>query len=292
MKTQHVTLIAALIGLAVGCANEPRSRDTGNPNVSGETLALQVCSNCHGTTGNSKSHNFPNLAGQQEAYLVAQLQGFKGHSRADPAGYEYMWGLSRNLSDKQIHELAIHYAALTPERQPLERAAERIAAGKSIFNSGIPDKSVPPCASCHGAEGKGNATFPRQYAMLAKQLLQELAKHLPPDELRRAMTGIGVNVAASLPANLPGDSEQRIARIADLMRDLGYDSRAIEGPDGAEIEAHNCVFHDLAVADPGICEVDLSLLRTLSGQSVEHRRCMARGERSCRFAFKPAKPTS
>jgi len=173
MKTQHVTLIAALIGLAAGCANE-RSRDTGNPNVSGETLALQVCSNCHGATGNSKSPNFPNLAGQQEAYLVAQLQGFKGHSRADPAGYEYMWGLSRNLSDKQIHELAIHYAALTPERQPLERAAERIAAGKSIFNSGIPDKSVPPCASCHGAEGKGNATFPRIAGQHADYLVKQL----------------------------------------------------------------------------------------------------------------------
>jgi len=50
------------------------------------------------------------------------------------------------------------------------------------------------------------------------------------------------------------------------------------------------VFHDLAIADPTICEVDLALLRSLSGRSVEHRRCMARGERSCRFAFKPATP--
>ena len=174
MKTQRVTLLAALIGLAAGCANEPRSRDTANPNVSGETLALQVCSNCHGATGNSKSPNFPNLAGQQEAYLVAQLQGFKGHSRSDPAGYEYMWGLSRNLGDKQIHELATHYAAQAPERQPLERAAERISAGKSIFSGGIADKSVPPCASCHGAEGKGNATFPRIAGQHADYLVKQL----------------------------------------------------------------------------------------------------------------------
>jgi len=177
-------------------------------------------------------------------------------------------GISRNAAHQQVTVL---------EREGL---VERASA---IRTKGRPSQGFRLSAA-------GNATFPRQYAMLAKQLLQELAKHLPPDELRRAMTGIGVNLAASLPANLPGDSEQRIARIADLMRDLGYDSRAIEGPDGAEIEAHNCVFHDLAVADPGICEVDLSLLRTLSGQSVEHRRCMARGERSCRFAFTPAKP--
>jgi hypothetical protein len=38
-------------------------------------------------------------------------------------------------------------------------------------------------------------------------------------------------------------------------------------------------------------EVDLSLLRSLSGKKVEHRRCMARGERSCRFAFRAACPS-
>jgi predicted ArsR family transcriptional regulator len=73
------------------------------------------------------------------------------------------------------------------------------------------------------------------------------------------------------------------------MRELGYESKAVEGAQGPEIEAHNCVFHELAMADQTICEVDLALLRALSGKSVEHRRCMARGERSCRFAFRAAK---
>jgi predicted ArsR family transcriptional regulator len=45
------------------------------------------------------------------------------------------------------------------------------------------------------------------------------------------------------------------------------------------------VFHDLAMHDPGVCAVDLALLEALSGRGVEHRSCMARGERSCRFAF-------
>jgi cytochrome c553 len=175
MKTLRMALMTALAGFAVGCANEPRSRDTANPNVSGETLALQVCSNCHGAGGSSKSPNFPNLAGQQQAYLVTQLQGFKGHSRTDPAGFEYMWGLSRRLTDKQIQELAAHYAALVPERQPVEGRAERIAAGKIIFSSGIADKKVPPCATCHGAEGKGNATFPRIAGQHADYLAKQLA---------------------------------------------------------------------------------------------------------------------
>lgn len=133
----------------------------------------------------------------------------------------------------------------------------------------------------------GKATFPRQYAVLAKQLLEELSRTLGPDELRGAMVRIGATLAENLGSNVDANSDEAIAPIAKLMRELGYESKTVEGPEGPEIEAHNCVFHDLAIADPTICEVDLSLLRSLSGRSVEHRRCMARGERSCRFAFKP-----
>jgi len=129
----------------------------------------------------------------------------------------------------------------------------------------------------------GRATFPRQYSLLAKQLLGELSQLLGPDDLRGAMRRIGKMLAGTFADRAgPGADE---AMIAALMRELGYESSVVDGPDGPEIEAHNCVFHDLAKADQAICEVDLSLLRTLSGKTVDHRRCMARGEGSCRFAF-------
>ena len=95
MNTIRLLVAVVLVGLAADCANLTRSRNTANPNVSGETLALQVCSNCHGVTGSSTSPNFPNLAAQQEAYIASQVLQFKNHSRKDPAGYQYMWGLSR-----------------------------------------------------------------------------------------------------------------------------------------------------------------------------------------------------
>ena len=174
MNTTRLLLVAILIGSASSCANLQRSRDTANPNVSGDTLAMQVCSNCHGPTGNSTSPNFPNLAAQQEAYIVAQLHEFKGHSREDPAGFEYMWGLSHNLSDKQIQELATHFASLKLERRPVEGTPARIAAGKPIFTGGVPANGVPPCASCHGPEGLGNAEAPRIAGQHAHYLVDQL----------------------------------------------------------------------------------------------------------------------
>jgi cytochrome c553 len=161
MNTTRLVLTVVLFGLAGGCSNVERSRDTANPDVSGATLALQVCSNCHGPTGNSVSPNFPNLAQQQETYVVAQLNVFKNHTRNDPAGFEYMWGLSHKLTDKQIKELAVHFASQKLERQPVEGKPERIAAGKSIFTDGLPAQSIPACSSCHGPDGMGNAAFPR-----------------------------------------------------------------------------------------------------------------------------------
>ena len=214
MNTQRVALLAVLVGLATGCANEPRSRDTANPNVSGETLALQVCSNCHGVTGNSKSPNFPNLAGQQEAYLVTQLSGFKAHSRQDPAGSEYMWGISHKLTDKQIHELAAHFAAQKPGPERIEGKPERIAAGKAIFTSGIADKGIAPCASCHGPDGQGNAAFPRIAGQHADYLVKQLTVFQRTDD--RPQGTVMKTVAHNL-------TRENIVNVADYLQAMSND---------------------------------------------------------------------
>jgi len=182
MNTKRLAGWAVVACLATGCANEPRSRDTANPSVSGETLALQVCSNCHGVTGNSTSPMFPNLAGQQEAYLVAQLTGFRAHSRRDPAGFEYMWGLSHKLTDRQIKELASYFSGQAPRSRSVEGKQDRIEAGKAIFTGGIPDKAVPPCTSCHGQQGQGNAAFPRIAGQHVDYLVKQLTVFQRTDE--------------------------------------------------------------------------------------------------------------
>jgi cytochrome c553 len=174
MKRLHVPTVAMLAVLAAGCANLERSRDLNNPAVSAVTLAQQVCSNCHGVTGVAVSPNFPNLAGQTEAYLVAQLNGFKGQGRRDPAGFEYMWGLSRHLTEAQIQGLASYYASQKPPLQPPESEATAIASGRAIYMEGLPAKSVPPCTTCHGDAGQGNAAFPRLAGQHADYVVKQL----------------------------------------------------------------------------------------------------------------------
>lgn len=180
LATCIVTCIAVLA--ATGCADVSRSRDTANPATPALALAQQVCSNCHGVTGVSVSPNFPVLAAQQPAYLVSQLQAFKSHHRSDPAGFEYMWGLSRSLTEQQMHDLADYYAAQPAAPGRGRPADPRAARGAEIFRTGLPQQQVPACAGCHGAAGEGMATFPRLAGQHADYVVKQLMVFQRTDE--------------------------------------------------------------------------------------------------------------
>ena len=186
MKVHLIAMALAAAGLLAACANPTRSRDLGNPAIAGPVLAQQACSLCHGVRGVSTSPNFPNLAAQQPAYIVAELKEFRSHSRQDPEGFEYMWGIARRLTDDQIDAIAGYYAALPPAHQRAEGSESQISEGRRLFTEGAPDRGVPACNTCHGAQGQGQATFPRiagQHAdYIAKQLhVFQRADHQRPD---------------------------------------------------------------------------------------------------------------
>jgi len=182
MHREYWIPIALAVAALAACTNLPRSRDLGNPEVSGQVLAEQVCSNCHGVTGTSVSPNMPHLAGQQKAYLVAQLHGFRSKSRQDPAGFEYMWGISRNLSDRQIDELADYFSMQTLRPQSAEGSPARIEAGRTIFSGGVPASGVPACVSCHGPDALGNDTYPRLSVQHADYIVKQLGVFQRTDE--------------------------------------------------------------------------------------------------------------
>jgi cytochrome c553 len=73
----------------------------------GRAKAL-MCQACHGLDGLSKTPDSPNIAGQTEPYLVAQLQAFKSGARKNDA----MSVVAPSLSDKDIEDLAAYFSAI------------------------------------------------------------------------------------------------------------------------------------------------------------------------------------
>jgi cytochrome c553 len=221
MMTFHLRSCAATAAFAVactgfavlaGCADPARSRNLGDPSVPALALARQVCSNCHGVTGNATSPNFPNLAAQPAAYLQAQLREFRAHHRQDPAGFEYMWGLSQRLTDTQIDGLADYFSQQTLQPQPPQAAVDRRSAGQAIFENGLPAQGVPACGSCHGAHAEGNATFPRLAGQHADYLVKQLGVFQRTDE--RPLGAVMRVVAHGLDA----ESMRNVAAYLQAMR--------------------------------------------------------------------------
>lgn len=154
------------------CSNIDSSRNTSDHNVPGRVLAVQVCSTCHGLTGESTSPMFPKLAGQQKEYLVAQLTDFKGHDRKDSRGAQYMWGYP-HLTSKQMDELADYFSSQRPMQKGADGAMDS-QRGEAIFRNGAPEQGVVQCAACHGAKGEGNGVFPRLAGQHASYLIEQI----------------------------------------------------------------------------------------------------------------------
>lgn len=172
-KGIYLTLGLAILTAISACSSPERSRALGDPAISGKTIALQVCSNCHGAQGISISPNFPNLAAQSEIYVKDQLKSFKIHGRSDPAGFEYMWGLSARLTEEQIDGLAGYYSK---QKAPSGKTqnTELVTAGQAIFENGITSNNTPACSACHGPKGEGMQQFPRLAGQHSDYIVKQL----------------------------------------------------------------------------------------------------------------------
>ena len=67
-----------------------------------------TCAACHGGEGISPNGAWPNLAGQKEAYLAAQITAFRDGARVNAQ----MAPMVATLSDEDIADLAAYYASL------------------------------------------------------------------------------------------------------------------------------------------------------------------------------------
>ncbi len=144
--------------------------------------------------GKEKS-GFPNIAGQNDAYIIKQLKDFKSGARTDAM----MAPMAANLSDADMADLAAHFSSLPSANEQAAAAsssadtstdaapASAPAAGSVEIVSSTPAAAIyagnvaagknksAACAACHGADG--NSLVPT-YPSLAGQSANYIAKQL------------------------------------------------------------------------------------------------------------------
>lgn len=135
------------------------------PSLAGDAAAgaqkSAVCGACHGATGNSVNPEWPNLAGQHEGYIAAQLALFKQGMRDNLL----MMPMAAALSDQDMQDLGAHFARQAPVG--LEADPSNYKAGEKLYRGGDPERGLPACIACHGPQGKGNG--PARYPALRAQ---------------------------------------------------------------------------------------------------------------------------
>jgi len=99
------------------------------------------CAACHGANGVSTNDAWPNLAGQNPAYIARALGAFKTGGRAS----ETMGPMAQTLADGDVANVAAYFSSL-PCRTAGSGHAKGIAAqGRSVARQ---------CNACHGTAGR------------------------------------------------------------------------------------------------------------------------------------------
>jgi cytochrome c553 len=114
-----------------------------------------------------------------------------------------------------LNALAGAFKDLNP--RPLGGApTELVPEGKKIYEEGLPGQNVPACASCHGADAKGDGQSPR----LAGQLYEYVTKNLANWEKERRQDEVDLSTSATMQA-IAGDlGESQIKAVAAYVSQL------------------------------------------------------------------------
>ncbi|MFA5016251.1 MAG: methanogen output domain 1-containing protein, partial [Methylobacter sp.] len=136
---------------------------------------------------------------------------------------------------------------------------------------------------------KGNNYFPKQYAWFSELILSDLQQEIGPERFKAYMQKLGGKLADKLRGKFEGKNlNERVDELAIVMTDLGFQVKVdmeseTESPN---MEAYNCIYHDLAQKHHEICAFDLALMSSLLDKEVEQLSCMAKGDCNCSFRVK------
>ncbi len=149
-----------------------------------------VCGACHGATGINPNPIYPDLAGQNAAYVVKQLADFKSGARKDMM----MAPMAVNLSEQDMADLAAYFAKQKRTSERTETAADDSAPATAVATTAsaevvtsTPAKAIyagdvkagqeksAMCTACHGADGNSLVAI---YPKLAGQSASYLTKQL------------------------------------------------------------------------------------------------------------------
>lgn len=150
---RHKSKWIASFGLFAVVAGMAFAASVGVPEHQARTMVTS-CAVCHGSKGEGlEARSAPRLAGLDAAFLEGQLthfaQGLRGTDPTDAFGSQ-MHVIAQSLGPEERKRAAAHFAKLSAPAAfaTIPASSAQLQIGKQAYES---------CASCHGADGMGDA---------------------------------------------------------------------------------------------------------------------------------------
>ena len=183
--------------------------------AAGKSKAV-TCSACHGAEGNSVAPAWPNIAGQNANYIVAQLKAFQPGENDAPAlrSDPLMTSMAMPLSDEDIRDLAVYFEGL-PAAANSVADAKTVARAQALYRGGDNKTNAPACLACHGPAGRGNpaATYPALNGQHAEYTAKQLRDYASGVRKSDGKTHMMRDIAGRL-------SDEDITAIASYVQGL------------------------------------------------------------------------
>jgi cytochrome c553 len=148
-----------------------------------------TCAGCHGANGAAINPVWPNLAGQNEAYIARALGSFKTGARKDAT----MSPMAEAVANEDVHNLAAYFSSMSC-RAPAGRGDGNAAAGRELAKQ---------CVACHGAAGRPvNTSWPKLAGQNPDYLASALGAFKRGERTNPFMSPVAQNLSDADIANL------------------------------------------------------------------------------------------
>ncbi len=180
IESRFSSTFAVLACAALGFVHSAKADAALKGSAEAGATKAAVCTACHGMNGNGTNPEWPNLAGQNAAYLREQLAMFKSKHRNNPI----MEPIVTPLSEQDFADIAEFFSQQTPAG--LEADPSYWKAGESLYKAGDPARNIPACTACHGPAGQGNPAsgYPALRAQHSVYTVKQLQDYLTGNRYR------------------------------------------------------------------------------------------------------------
>ena len=128
--------------------------------------------------------------------------------------------------------------------------------------------------------------FHKDYGDLARLLLEEVGETQGPEVLQAVLGRVGDRLANRYRDQVPGqDLAERVYAWAELLDQRGIAVKVERTGEGFVLREYGCPYHNVAVENRDICEMERQVMARLLDSGVALTRCVLDGHPGCEFAI-------